>query len=104
MFSHGVCLADDLEVNEEIIVTWMPNRTCRFRYLGNKRFVVVESVNAQISVGDTFTCHHFINGETLSIVQLTHKGKCGLTYVAGKLGGIHFKRVLSRMETESEKK
>ena len=103
MFLNGACFAEDLMEGEEIIVSWEPKRICRFRYLGNNRFEVVEAINAQISVGDTFCCDAFINGAALYVNQLTHGGCTGLMYAAGKVGGIQFKRVLTHEDIEKER-
>lgn len=88
---------------EDIIVSWEPKRVCRFRYLGEKRFEVIEATNAKISVGDTFCCDAFINGSAMYVNQLTHGGCTGLMYAAGKDGGIQFKRVLTQEEIEEER-
>ena len=97
----NACAVEDFEDGEEIIVSWLPNRCCRFRYIGNRRFEVVESKNAKINVGDTFGCDVFINNEPLHIHHLTHDGKENLLYVAGRGHGIKFKRVV--MEEEEQK-
>lgn len=103
MFLNGACFADDLMEGEEILVSWKPKRKCRFRYLGNKRFEVMEAENAKISVGDTFCCDAFINGTAMYVNHLTHGGRTGLMYAAGKDGGIRFKRMLTEREIEEEK-
>lgn len=68
----------------------MPNRQCVFRYLGNSKFVVVESKNSQLDVGDTFSCEAFIENEVLNVHKLSHGGKENLCYRAGLDKGIKF--------------
>lgn len=104
IFLSNACAVEDFEVNEEIIVTWFPDRRCRFRYIGNRRFEVVESENAKIDVGDTFGCDVFINKEPLHIHHLTHDGKKDLLYVVGRNNGIKFRRVVMKEEKEKKKR
>ena len=104
IFLSNACAVEDFEVNEEIIVTWFPDRRCRFRYIGNRRFEVVESENAKIDVGDTFGCDVFINKEPLHIHHLTHDGKNDLLYVVGRNNGIKFRRVVMKEEKEKKKR
>ena len=84
------CYAEDLDPDDEIIVKWLPNRQCVFRYLGNSRFVVIESKNSQMDVGDTFSCEAFIENEVLYVYKLSHGGKDNLCYKAGLDKGIKF--------------
>ena len=90
-FSNG-CDSTKLEEGEEVIVMWQPNRRCRFRHIKGDRFEVMEVENAKLCVGDTFDCAYIINGEKLIVDNLCHKGINGLSYVAGKEGGVYFKR------------
>lgn len=88
-FSIG-CYAEDLDEGDEIIVKWLPDRQCIFRYLGNNRFVVLESRNSKLDVGDTFSCEAFVENEVLNLHKLTHGGKDNLCYKAGLDKGIKF--------------
>ena len=94
-FSNG-CDAAKLEEGEEIVVTWLPNRRCRFRHIKGYRFEVKEVENAKLCVGDTFDCAYIINGEKLIVDNLCHKGITGLSYIAGKEGGVYFERVKNK--------
>ena len=90
LFFGSGCYAEDLDPDDEIIVKWLPNRQCVFRYLGNSKFVVVESKNSQLDVGDTFSCEAFIENEVLNVHKLSHGGKENLCYRAGLDKGIKF--------------
>lgn len=90
LFIGSGCYAEDLDPDDEIIVKWLPNRQCVFRYLGNSMFVVVESKNSQLDVGDTFSCEVFIENEVLKLRKLSHGGKDNLCYKAGLDKGIKF--------------
>ena len=90
LFFGSGCYAEDLDVDDEIIVKWLPNRQCVFRYLGNNKFVVLESKNSQLNAGDTFFCEAFIENEVLNLHKLSHGGKENLCYKAGLDKGIKF--------------
>ena len=78
----------DLQPGQSIEVTWLPNRRGVFRYLGDMRFEVVESVNSKLSVGDTFVSTFFLTGQPLFIDQLVLTGHTTVSYVAGNNGGL----------------
>lgn len=90
LFFGSGCYSEDLDPDDEIIVKWLPNRQCVFRYLGNSKFVVLESKNSQLDVGDTFSCEAFIENEVLNVHKLSHGGKENLCYRAGLDKGIKF--------------
>ena len=56
---------DDLQPNEYVEVTWLPNRRCVFRYEGDAHFLVTEAENAKLHVGDQFDAACFIIGKPL---------------------------------------
>ncbi len=82
--------AAQLPNGELVAMRWHPNRLCIVRHLVNVCFEVVKAENCKISVGDTFCCDFFVDGEALYVYNLTHGGKTGLSYVAGKNGGVKF--------------
>ena len=42
-------------INDMVKISWLPDRMCSLRYLGDNRFIVVESQNAKLLPGDTFS-------------------------------------------------
>ena len=84
--------SEDLHVGDKLRVIWKPDRVCVFRYDGNQRFVVESSQNSKLSVGDTFSCKTFINGEALYLTDLitasNTPARSTIKYVCGKIGGI----------------
>ncbi len=84
--------AKNLAVNEELVARWKPNRRCVFKHLEANKFEVVKSENNKLCVGDTFCCDYFIEGEIMQLCHLTHQGVSGLSYVAGKKGGVKYER------------
>ena len=84
---EGVCSAD-LSINDLLQVSWLPNRQCTFRYLGNNRFEVIESIHAKLQLGDTFEAVAFIIGKPMYLNHLQRQDGTITTYVAGKKHGI----------------
>ena len=84
----------DLQPGQELEVTWLPNRRCVFRYLGDMRFEVVESCNSKLSVGDTFISTFFLTGQPLYIDHLVLTGHNTVSYVAGNNGGLQSIKLL----------
>jgi len=78
----------DLQPGQQIAVTWLPNRKCVFRYLGDMRFEVVESSNSKLNVGDTFITTFFLIVQPLYIDHLVLTGYSTVSYVAGNNGGL----------------
>lgn len=78
----------ELQPGQQLEVTWLPNRRCVFRYLGDMRFEVVESANSKLSVGDTFISTFFLTGQPLYIDQLIQSAQPPVSYVAGNNGGL----------------
>lgn len=82
--------ADELCEGDSLCVSWLPDRKCVFRCTDYGRFVVAESQNSKLSVGDTFSCHLFIKGEPLYLDNLTMQGSAPVQYVCGRENGIDF--------------
>ena len=78
--------------NDELILSWAPDRQCRVRYLGSLQFQVVESANTRLQPGDYFQCNIIIEGEPLYLSNLLQPGRLATNYVCGKRGGIRFER------------
>lgn len=79
---------DDLDAGQTLRLTWLPDRLCVIRHLRGGRFEVTQAENTKLCVGDTFTCHLFIQHEPLFIDNLIHCGGKPTAYVAGKRDGI----------------
>lgn len=81
---------EELTVGTRLVLTWYPDRRCVVRFLGDGVFTIVEAANTKLSVGDTFRCDLFIEGEPLYMSQLVHEGRPPMIYVVGKVNGIRF--------------
>ena len=80
----------DLQPGQQVELTWQPNRRCVVELLQGNCFEVIEAEETKLSVGDTFECNIFIEGEPLYLSQLVHDGRPPMLYVAGKRNGIRF--------------
>lgn len=80
--------ANEIEVGSIVHFTWLPDRECRAEYLGENRFLVLETQHTQLKPHDTFVSALFIVGEPLYLDQLMRNGKQMATYVVGKKTGL----------------
>ena len=56
-------------------IAWQPDRVCLLKYLGNRRWEVVNVENSHtLQAGDKFYCGMFVQGETAFFDRLTRQG------------------------------
>ena len=89
----GLCLgsqivSETLFIGQCLRMSWLPDRLCVLRYLGDDRFEIIRAYNTQLSVGDQFTCHLFLHQEPVYLDNLIHPGQGPFRYVAGKSTGV----------------
>ena len=80
--------AVDLHVGDRVKVSWRPNRSCTFRYLGDEQFIVEVAANSKLKMGDTFYCNLFILGEPLYLSCLVQNDNPPVDFVVGNKGGL----------------
>ncbi len=81
--------SDTLQPGTRLTLRWHPERMVTIEYRGCNVYVVIESLNAKLTEGDTFKCQGFIPGQPLTINGLMHKGiDHPINYICGKQGGI----------------
>ncbi len=80
--------ANELKTGDRVRVSWMPNRRCTFRYLGDEKFVVDEAENSKLKVGNTFYGSIFILHEPLYLSQLVQGNNPPVDFVVGNKGGL----------------
>jgi len=78
----------DLKVNDRVEVSWLPNRHCVFRYLGEGQFVVEVAENSKLRVGDTFCTAFMLEGYPMYAYNLIQDNQPPMCYVAGQQGGL----------------
>ena len=76
----------------KVELTWKPDRRVLIEKIDDKgvTFRILESEKSKLSVGDTFDCPLIIENEPLYLSNLVHRGASPISYIAGRLGGIHF--------------
>ena len=80
--------SNELTEGDLVEVSWLPNRVCVFRYLGDNHFVVESSKNAKLQAGNTFDAIAFIVGKPMFLDHLKRQDGNITSYVAGKKNGI----------------
>ena len=80
--------SSDLRINDMVKISWLPDRMCSLRYLGNNRFIVVESQNAKLLPGDTFSTLVFRLKHPLYATELCRSGYNMHSYVAALRHGL----------------
>ena len=80
-----------LTKGDKVQLIWFPDRCVTICYEGMGMYKVSESINSKLSVGDTFLCEHFVDGEALYLHCLVHEGNQPTNYVCGKVNGIKFR-------------
>ena len=94
--------ASEIAVGERIALSWLPDHGCTIKCLNEGGFEVLESCRSTLSAGDTFRCNVFIEGEPLYVDHLCHDRYEGVSYVAGKQGGIRFQLLDRKPDSDSE--
>ena len=92
IMSRRLSVAKELNVGEQLRLTWQPDRVCDIEYLGNLQFRVIASENTRLKANDTFCCSLIIEGEPLYLSQLQQGDQEQTNYVCGKRGGIRYER------------
>lgn len=94
-----ILTTDQLPLNTRITITWLPDRTATLRYDGEAQWTVEQVLNSTtLSVGDTFSCRTFAQGEPLYIDHLIHQGQAYAACHLGTQNGI------SSITIEAEKR
>ena len=71
-------------------LTWMPDRVCLIRYLGDGEFKVVESHNAKMKTDDIFHCALIMEGQPVYFQAIRRGNEEIPAYAAGLRNGVHF--------------
>lgn len=90
MIERRSVLAEELELNTQLVVAWLPDRMVHLEFMGDDTFRVAKSENSKLQAGDTFCCRQLTEGMSLYCENLQRKGCAPMNYVGGKDGGITF--------------
>lgn len=90
---HGkdVINCSNLTSGTRLKLEWHPGRICEIEYLGNNRFIALNTENATIKPGDTFRCLQIEKGRELNMNNFTRRGEPesnDTCYVVGKTNGL----------------
>jgi len=86
--------SDCLECGAVVTLSWMPDRICSLKYLGNNKYEVVSAQNSQtLSAGDTLCFRTIKVGEPLMADNVVHSGVAYAQVILGKQNGIASVRV-----------
>jgi len=78
----------DLCANDRVEVSWLPNRHCIFRYLGDGQFEVELAENSKLHQGDTFFTAFMLEDYPMYAHHLIQDNLPPVYYVAGQQGGL----------------
>lgn len=78
----------DLAPGDRVFVSWKPDRRCTFRYLGERKFIVVNAENSKLKEGNTFCASLFILGEPLYLNGLVQGNNPPVAFVIGNKDGL----------------
>ncbi|MEG2555697.1 MAG: hypothetical protein RSA53_06340 [Odoribacter sp.] len=92
-FTDKQILSTDLCQGTMLEIRWNPDRRCVLKYNGNNRFLVIESHNAKLKNGDSFSASQFLLNHPLVITDLQQesssaKDEIPVNYIAGYETGL----------------
>jgi len=87
-FSAEHIECSDLKIGSRLEIGWNPNRLVTLEYVGDFRFLVIESYNASLQKGDEFEALTFIKGYPLYVSCILRNGNVLPVYVAGMQSGL----------------
>ncbi|MBO4742314.1 MAG: hypothetical protein J5533_01650 [Bacteroidales bacterium] len=77
-----------LQQGAEVVLQWMPDRAVCVKYLGDKRFRVIDGGRSKLREGDEFEAFSFLLGHPLYIDAIIRNGSVLPPYIAGRSGGL----------------
>lgn len=87
-FLTGINTQRDIPRGSILMLKWAPNRQCLIKKTENDRFMVIESKNSKLQVGDEFYTAWLEKGKPLLATQFTRNNQLLPDYIAGKRNGL----------------
>ena len=87
-YTAGALFSHELEVGDQLWISWKPNRMCNLFYKGNHQFIVLDAINSKLNPGDTFNCMLFSEGIPLYLDKFVRNNQDPITFVVGYSGGL----------------
>lgn len=81
---------NNLDEGQIVSISYQPDRKLKIRYTGNQTFVVEESENSKLKVGDELHISHLANNFPLYVNNVVRDGRSLNSFTAGKAQGINF--------------
>ena len=78
----------DLQVGDEVEITYLPDRKVLFFYQGNNRYRVKLSENSKLQVNDEVEILNFVLHHPLLVVQVWRNGVSLGQFTAGRISGL----------------
>lgn len=78
----------DLQVSDEVEITYLPDRKVLFAYQGNNRYTVKLSENSKLQVDDEVEILNFVLHHPLLVVQVWRNGVSLGQFTAGRISGL----------------
>ena len=89
MFQANAINSSNLPIGAHLRLGWLPDRICIVRYLGENRYVAVETHNSTMQAGDTFSCLQFQKRLPLYLDEFCKAGsREKFSYVVGTKSGL----------------
>ncbi len=83
--------AAQLKPDARIEISYLPNRKLVIKHICDNSFVVLESENGKLRVGDMLQIDHIVHGYPLLVSEVLRDGTSLGTFTAGKQQGVIFK-------------
>ena len=83
-------LACYLEKDQQVVISYPPNRSVIIENMGNNHFRVIESENSKLLKGDLLTLTHIVRHYPLLVSEVIRDGRSLGAFTAGKAQGIDF--------------
>ena len=94
-FSGDSIVSATLAAGKRLQLGWLPDRMITVEYLGENRFVVIESINSSLRPGDSFECLQIQVGRPLYLDRFRRAEADGeARYVAGERSGLTLVKLL----------
>jgi hypothetical protein len=90
VLTRRLSVNSSLFTGDRLRIFWQPDRVCEVEYLGELKFIVLDSKNTRLKKDDTFECSIIIEGEPLYLDNLCQSGLSPVAYVCGKKSGVMF--------------
>lgn len=81
---------NDLHQGQHLQISYLPDRLIELEYQGDEYFLVVNSQNSKLQIGDKLTICHIVKGYPLLVSHVWRDGVDIGAFTAGKAQGISF--------------